>query len=61
MIFRVTCFVTNGGRLDKTAKVLWTRDMSEDEYDRYLDHQRAGWSRCDAARVRRQTQRDNQS
>jgi hypothetical protein len=58
MTFRVTCLLTKGGRRE-TAEVLWTRDMSEGEYDRYLDQQRESWSSRDAARIRRQPQRGN--
>lgn len=39
-MIRVTHLLTNGGRLDGTERVLWARDMTDEEYDRYLDQGR---------------------
>jgi hypothetical protein len=34
--YRVTCYSTRGGRLDENSKILWSRNMTLEEYEQYL-------------------------
>ena len=39
-IYRITCYLTKGGRGSDTDKVLWSRDMTEAEYETWISSRR---------------------